>query len=186
MENIIVTNTSPLINLGKAGRIDLITKLFSQSTVIIPAEVFEEIQRKRDNICKAVEEMIISKQFTLMPKGIDECKEETKNIAIKMATEYFNQNPESLNPEKHMVEAYVIHLAKKMNAKFVLLDEVAARRVAREEGLLTFKHTAIIEECFEKEIISMGEAHRIVKTLIKEGVNYKNPKELLNKYAGND
>ncbi len=107
---IVVSDTSPITNLLKIGKIDLLQQIFGE--VIIPVGVYEELTRipaqkeKIENINwikkhNARDETLISNLLKLLDKG------ESESIA----------------------------LAIELDADYLLIDERKGRKVANEYGL---------------------------------------------------
>lgn len=107
---VVVSDTSPITNLLKIGKIDLLQQIFGE--VIIPVGVYEELTRipaqkkKIENINwikkhNARDEILISNLLKLLDKG------ESESIALAIA----------------------------LDADYLLIDERKGRKVANEYGL---------------------------------------------------
>ncbi len=107
----IVSNTSPIINLAKIDKLDLIEKLYQN--IIIPAAVYKELimsGQDKENI-PAIKSLIDNKIIYV---------QEIQNSALTRALE------QDLDPG----ESETIALAVEINADLVILDEREARETA--------------------------------------------------------
>jgi predicted nucleic acid-binding protein len=107
----IVSNTSPIINLSKINRLDLLEKLYRK--IIIPGAVFKELIVKghyKENI-PAIKSLIDNKIIDVL---------EVQSNALVIALE------KDLDPG----ESEAIALAVEINAELVILDERDARETA--------------------------------------------------------
>lgn len=109
----IVSNSSPLIFLGKIGRIDVLNRLFEK--VYIPEAVFNEVvlAGKDDDVSHLVEEKIKAGQ-------IDKFKVHNE-VAIR-----------ALLGRLHQGEVEVIIGAGELKINSVLLDDLYARNKAKQ------------------------------------------------------
>ena len=110
---IVVSNTSPIINLAAIGQIDLLRRLYSR--VIIPQAVYDEIISAGAGQ-PGVEEVRSAEWI--------ETRRATDRIVIA-----------ALQTELDDGEAEAIALAIELNADLLLLDERKARRIASQLGL---------------------------------------------------
>jgi len=106
-----VFNTSPLIVLTKLGYIHGAISLFDD--VFVPFAVWEEINRKEDEVSSAIHNLTIQGAVKIMKA------QTVRNLAY---------------PGLHMGEIEAIALAKE-TASLVVLDDLKARKAARLEGL---------------------------------------------------
>lgn len=112
MENqVIISNSSPLINLSKINKLGLIGKLFKK--IIIPEAVYNEliVQGSAKSGSKRIKELIEA--------GIIEVKKAENLNFVK-----------ALEKDLDYGESEVIALALEMNAELIILDEADARRIA--------------------------------------------------------
>jgi hypothetical protein len=110
---IVVSNTSPLVNLAAIGQLDLLKQLYGG--IVIPQAVYAEIVIAGAGQPGAVE-----------VKTLDWIK--TRPVANRTAVA-------SLQLELDAGEAEAILLAVELNAGLILLDERKGRRVALRLGL---------------------------------------------------
>jgi predicted nucleic acid-binding protein len=109
----VVADTSPLISLDACNQLDLLRKLYSR--VVVP---------------RAVEVELNVGGTTGLPKGLT--RAHRKWIGVRGV-----RTPPSpaLVAALHLGEAEVIALALEIGSPLVLLDEKAARKIARDRGL---------------------------------------------------
>lgn len=110
---LVVSNTSPIINLAVIDQLDLLRGLFGK--IVIPKAVFEEIAVAGEGEPGSVE-VQTSDWITVRP---------VSNAALV----------KSLEIEMHPGEAESIALASESNADLLLLDERIARNAAARLGI---------------------------------------------------
>ncbi len=130
----IVSNSSPLINLSKIDRLDLLQKLYGQ--IIIPNGVFEEL--------------ILKGEF---PKDIGKINSLIKNNVIEVKTIKDKNFVRALQKDLDIGESEVIALAKEENATLVIIDEVDARRIAEFHGLNKIGFVGILIKAKQKGLL---------------------------------
>ncbi len=108
-----VTDASPLIFLAKLGRLDVLHR--SAERLYLPCAVLNEIRAKPDEATRDIEIAVCSWLSV-------------HEVANRPAVELLLANLD-------LGEAEVIVLAKELNADWVLLDDLDARRFARRAGL---------------------------------------------------
>lgn len=170
-KTIVVSNTSPLINLGSVDALYLIPLLFSyeEYEVVVPPEVIEEINSPLDN---QIKDMQAKGQIIIPQSFISSVISNVATIAAEIA-----MNGNTWNPKQHYTEAYVIvqgMIAKTTRgAAFVLIDEKVAKTIAKQKGLRAMNHLDIIRECVKEEILTPTDGLEIIEKLISKGVKYK-------------
>ena len=167
---IVITNTSPLIVLGKIGRLDLIHMLFEGSRIIIPSEVFEEIHTEK--IKEKIRELESLGKLIILPPGIKQCEKEVHHIATEIAMSTIKPDIRQRAPEQHYPESYVIHLGLTYKADFVVIDEKEAKTLAKQKGLRCVTHFDILVRCVENGLLTKKEGLDSVENLIKVGNKY--------------
>ena len=110
---IVVSDTSPVLNLARIGRLDLLALLYHE--VFIPSAVYEELIRsKRD-----------------LPPAVDFASQPWLTVAAANDRNRVQELREYLDPG----EAEAIVLAIELRADLLLVDERRGRRVASAAGL---------------------------------------------------
>ena len=119
---LVVSNSSPLINLSRVGELNLIGRLYQQ--IIIPGAVFDEliVQGQDKDYVHAIEALIECNVIKV---------QEVKNTIFVRA----------LRKDLDYGESEVIALAVEINAGLVLLDERDAREFA---GIYDLNKTGFI------------------------------------------
>jgi len=110
---IVVSDTSPVLNLARIGRLDLLPSLYHQ--VLIPSAVYEELIRSKSDLPPAVE--IVSQPWLIVATANDQ------------------ERVQELRGYLDPGEAEAIVLAIELRADLLLVDERRGRRVASAAGL---------------------------------------------------
>jgi predicted nucleic acid-binding protein len=149
---IAITNASPLIYLGKLGRLHLLPKIFKE--IYTTDHVKNEVLR----IETAPEQVALEEAFNswLISK-----KPQTNSLIEKL---------EQLNI--HKGEASVLVLAKEFNLQgektIVILDDLATRDVARAMGFVITGTVGILIRSVKQKLISKNECRTILTHLTTE------------------
>lgn len=117
---VVVSDTSPVLNLGAIGLLDLLEALFGR--VIIPVAVYSEI-----NALAHREPRFTATGLRDLPTFLQ--VEPLSDRALALAARFRHD----LDPG----EADALALAITSRADLLLVDERAARRLARQRGLIT-------------------------------------------------
>jgi predicted nucleic acid-binding protein len=153
----VVSDASPLITLAKIGRLELLSQLYK--TIVITAEVYDEVVNRGAGLAGSTE----------IPAS--------KWINVKLIQ---NATDLSVAQQKFALgigELSTIILGKEVDAELLLIDEVKARRVAQEQGLVVIGSVGILEAGFSSNLVSdLREAYR---QLLASGA-YVDPKILEN------
>ena len=111
---LVISNTTPMINFAQIGRMDVLQQLFGE--IVIPPAVADELHEKRD-LFPAVASVM-----------------ELPFIRIVAPTD--RSLVSTLTLDLHLGEAECLALAMEQTTdQLLLLDELAARRVARHRDL---------------------------------------------------
>jgi hypothetical protein len=125
-EAVVVSNTTPLINLAGVGLLDLLPGLYSSITVAEAVLTeYEAKARADDPDLRAVGWLTVA------------------SVAI----------PEDLAVRLDIGEAATIALALQLQPRLVLLDERRGRRIARERGLPIIGTGAVLVEAKREGLI---------------------------------
>ncbi|MEA2074575.1 MAG: hypothetical protein U9O85_02400 [Euryarchaeota archaeon] len=156
----IIVDTGFLSSLFKVGRLELVKKHFEAEYVVIPNAVFEELS-KTEFFAELIqfiavnEDSLNEKHWILVKKAEVEIDEEKLGSGEKDA----------------------ISLAKKHNA-LLLIDDRAARSVAKSEDVMTATLPEFLLDCKDAHSLSKGDIPIIVG-LLKEKDFYKFKKDVL-------
>jgi len=148
----IVSNATPLIYLAKAGRLDLLRKVFGE--VFIPEEVKVEVVDKG----KAIGEM---DAFTV-ERALDDGW-------LKVLRAEPLETPIRLQAG----EASALSLARKLAVREVLVDEVSARTAARLLGLAPRGTVFVLLKALELKELSLDRFLELLSQLIQQGFRLK-------------
>ncbi len=133
----IVSNASPLINLARIGKLDLLRQLYGE--LVIPEAVWHEV------VVKGVGQ-----------PGVDEIKAaswiKTQQVANR-------QLVQALRQELDAGEAEAIALTIETKAELLLMDERLGRETARHLGLRYTGLIGVLIEAKHKGLISKVKPH---------------------------
>jgi len=110
---IVVSDTSPILNLARIGRLELLALLYRH--VIIPSAVYDELIRSKGDL----------------PPSVDLASQQWMTVAAANDRNRVGELLEYLDPG----EAEAIVLASELGANLLLVDERRGRRVASAAGL---------------------------------------------------
>lgn len=131
---IVVSDTTPLISLMKASRLDVLQKMFGD--ILIPEAVFEELTTN-DSFQEEAEQ-IRSCAF-IRRVSVDE----QKSVAILRRATGLDQG-----------ESEAIIYADDHQADFLLMDEASGRKVAKAMGLRIMGTVGVLVNAFEDGILT--------------------------------
>ncbi len=127
---IVVSDTSPIVNLAAVGRLDLLQQLYNQ--VVVPQAVHDEIN-------KGIQQPALAEILS--------CAWLQTQTAANRAV------VASLELELDRGEAEAIALAVELKAALVLMDERKGRRVALRLGLTPIGLLGILIEAKQRRLI---------------------------------
>lgn len=142
----VIVNSTPLIVLSGAGKLDLLKKLYRE--VIIPEAVYREVTAKKDSACMQV---IGESDWIRIEKIHDQS--EKKMYKAKL----------------HDGEVEVMILAQEKQADLVVIDDNAAKKTAKYLGLMV---TGTIGVLIKAKKLGHLDAVRPVLDEIKENGFY--------------
>ncbi len=145
----ILSNSSPLMYLGKIEKLDILKILFKE--IIIPKQVFEEV------VLKGKEE-----RFFDALKVEDSIKEGWIKIEEIDIDEEMNQ----LANEIDIGEMALISLAKKLRPSLLLIDDASARAIAESLGFNVKGTLYVLLKAYKKGIIQKKEVKELINKLI--------------------
>lgn len=111
--NLVVSDASPLINLARVGRFDLLAALYGR--IVIPQAVYEEVVERGE--------------------GREGSREVRDTDWIEVRTPQDELAVRALAAELGTGEAAAIVLALEFGASLLLVDEIRGRRIAQQLGL---------------------------------------------------
>ncbi len=142
---IVISDTTPLITLMKAGRLDVLNRLFGD--VLIPEAVYEELTCN-DAFRDEVEIIQDSSYIKVVTVGDD-------------SRVSFLQRVSGLD----LGESEAIIYADEVKADLLLMDEIAGRRVARNMSLTITGSIGILVQAFQSGILSQSEVEDALRRI---------------------
>ena len=147
---IVVTDTTPIISLMKAGQLELLQKLFG--IVYIPETVYRELT---DNEAFSEEVRMVQECEFLYVQKVDN----GKSVTIL-------QNFTGLDAG----ESEAIILADEMNSDVLLMDEHKGRQVAKKLGITITGTIGILTQAFDEGMLTKEEVERCIELLKESGI----------------
>lgn len=135
-----VSNAGPLIALGKLGQLGLLSRLLDE--VWIPPGVYEEVVTNGMRL--GAPDAYVAQRII-----------EQGSIQV-MSVEVLEDDP-LMQCGIDVGEVQVIALVKRAGAAWALIDEVHARRIARQEGLPIKGTLGIIVEAVRRSLLTLRE-----------------------------
>ncbi|MGQ0796542.1 MAG: hypothetical protein ACT4OI_01565 [Methanobacteriota archaeon] len=149
----IVADATPLIHLARAGRLNLLPKLYGR--VVVPASVWGEVRRPEEPRAEA--------------HPIEEA--EGSWLEVRKLSPEVRQLSEALHRAGPLGrgEADAIALADSLRLG-ILMDDAVAVGIARMRGLETRWTTSVILEAVRRGILAAPEARKAVEDLVAAGL----------------
>ena len=148
---IAIVNSSPLIYLGKLGLLDLLQRLFDQVFTVgtVKVEVLDTSESEYATLQSAFSDWLTVSEVPESP------------LAGKLNEMGLHQGE---------VDALVLayHIKKQKSDSVIVIDDLAARNVARTLGLRMTGTIGIILSATKKGILSKKESHAKVRSLVEE------------------
>lgn len=149
----IVSDTTPLLHLARAGHLDLLPRLYAR--IVIPPSVWEEAQLPGE------------------ARPESDILEEAKGawIAIRSLSPRDRRKSESLRRAAPVGrgEADAIALAEALEVA-VLMDDRVAVDLARMRGVETRWTTSVVLEAFRRGVLDRMAARGVVEDLVASGL----------------
>ena len=142
---IVISDTTPIISLMKAGQLELLQKMFS--IVHIPNAVYREL----------VENEVYSEEIRMIQKCEFILVEEVENA--KSVT--ILQNLTGLDAG----ESEAIILADEKQSDVLLMDEHKGRQVARKMGITITGTIGILAQAFDEDMLTREDVERCIERL---------------------
>lgn len=149
----IVSDTTPLLHLARAGHLDLLPRLYTR--IVIPPSVWEETRGRGE------------------PRPESHILEEAKDVWIEVQSlsARDRRKSESLRRAAPVGrgEADAITLAEALETA-VLIDDRVAVDLARMRGVETRWTTSVVLEAFRKGVLDRKAARGVVEDLVASGL----------------
>lgn len=147
---IVVSDTTPIISLMKAGQLELLRQLFG--VVYIPEAVYRELT---DNEAFSEEVRMVQECEFLYVQKVGN----GKSVTIL-------QNFTGLDAK----ESEAIILADEMNSDVLLMDEHKGRQVAKKLGITITGTIGILTQAFDEGMLTKEEVERCIELLKESGI----------------
>lgn len=149
---IVVSDTTPLIALLKARRLELVKQLFNE--VLIPSAVFEELTRNA--------------RYEEEARTIEES--DYIGVVDVLDTEYVQTIQELTGLDRGESEA--IACAKERHADFLLMDEENGRRVARNAKIRIMGSAGILANACISGYITKDDVDDAIERMREENIYF--------------
>lgn len=147
---IVVSDTTPVISLMKAGQLELLRQLFG--VVYIPEAVYQELT---NNEAFSEETRMVQECEFLYVQKVDN----GKSVTIL-------QNFIGLDAG----ESEAIILADEMNSDVLLMDERKGRQVAKKLGIRITGTIGILTQAFDEGMLTKNDVERCIERLKESGI----------------
>ncbi len=149
----IVSDTTPLLHLARAGRLDLLPKLYGK--VVVPPSVWEEARGRDESRPEA--------------HGLEEAKDAWLEVRSLSARDRRKSEALRRTAPVGRGEADAIALAELLKAA-VLVDDRVAVDLARMRRLDTRWTTSVVLEAYRRGILDRKAARAAVEDLVVSGL----------------
>ena len=151
----VVSDSTPLINLTKIGRVNLPRDVFEK--IYIPDAVFNEAV-SQGSVLNTSDAFIIEKAV-----GTWIIREQVEP-GVDAEFRFLDTNLNLGSGEKEALK-----LCKQLNAVYFIADDREARRVSRILNIKPIGTCGILVQAFRRALITEGEALQILDDLVKAG-----------------
>jgi predicted nucleic acid-binding protein len=161
---ILISNTGPLISIFQSESLELVTTLFG--VIHTTATCIAELRRHDWGEAMAqAGPRIISHQLT------DDEAALARKLAERIAAHPASKNPD---PDHHLGKAEAMVLAQRPEfiGAVLLLDERAARAVAKEIGLTISGFAGVLLLAVEEGLLTAEELHERLESCRRQGTHY--------------
>jgi predicted nucleic acid-binding protein len=165
----VTCNTGPLISAFQCGRVDLLKRYF-KTVYIAPSQVAEfEKHGAGEDL-----DDLIREEFVVLAEALtaDE-KERAETLARRIAVQPLSGDPDY---RSHLPEAEVIVVTARpeLGCTLTLLDELAARVVAEEEGLRITGFPGVVGRAGLDGLLTKNDIRHLLSLCQQQGTHYSN------------
>ncbi|MBC6481431.1 MAG: hypothetical protein GDA56_30420 [Hormoscilla sp. GM7CHS1pb] len=162
-----VSNTGPLISAFESGRTDLLKRYFS----LIYISSSELAEFANHGWTAEINQLIAEGFVVVIELNVTE-QQQAEAVAQQIA-----KLPTSGNPDwrHHLPEAEAIALTQErteLGVGIILLDEKAARQIARELGLRLTGFPGVVGWCGRDGFLTKSDIRQVLKTCQQQGTYY--------------
>lgn len=147
---IIISDTTPIISLLKAGQLELLKYLFGE--VVIPEAVYEELVGNR--------------MFQIEAEKIKQCP----FIKVSQVKDLKSVNIFRRVTGLDAGESEAIVMAEERQADLLLMDERKGRRVAKQMGLTITGTMGVLIQAFDEKLLSKDAVETCLTVMKKCGI----------------
>lgn len=165
----VACNTGPLISAFQCGRVDLLERYF-KTIYIVPSQVAEfEDHGAGEELDDLIREGLV---VLAEPLTADE-RERAETLARRIAAHPLSGDPDY---RKHLPEAEVVVVAARPQPECarILLDELAARAVAEDEGLRITGFPGVVGRAGLDGLLTRNDIRRLLTLCQRQGTHYSN------------
>jgi predicted nucleic acid-binding protein len=163
---IVVSDTGPLLSAFQCSRIDLLRRYFKQ--VYIPASATEEFKQHNagDNLRELIEDGLIVVEHLTVTET-----EKAEQIARCIAASSLSRKRDY---HHHLPEAEAMALAQRevLGISRILLEERAARQVARQMGIPLTGFIGVLLMACDEQLLTPAEMHALLEICRQQGTRY--------------
>lgn len=161
-----ISNTGPLMSAFQCGRVDLLQRYIDR--LYISPSVRAEIERHGfDPQMRALIEEGWIIPVALTAEETSRVKDLARRIAASPLTN--DKTPANHQPE---AEAVVLAERSELGASRVLVEELAARQVSREENVLFTGFIGVLLLACEEQVLTPDEMRRLLNECRRQGTHY--------------
>ena len=162
----VVSNTGPMLSVFQSKQVNFLKALYDR--IYIPTS--ELLEYAKHGAAQAIQELIDS-GFVVVSELNEAEKETAKRISREIANHPLAKDkvPQNHYPE---AEAMVLMSRTGLQASQILLDELAAREVAKTHGLSVIGFAGLLIRACHSRQITPGEVREIMLTCVSRGTHY--------------
>jgi len=165
----VACNTGPLISALQCGRVDLLKRYFTV-VYIAPAQMAEFEKHG------ASEELgdLIREGFVVLAEPLTTDEEEQAEMLARRIAAHFSSGDPDYRGHLPEAEAMVIASRPELRCVRILLDELAARAVAEEEGLRITGFPGVVGQAGLDGLLTRYEIRNLLGLCQQQGTHYSN------------
>lgn len=162
----VVSNTGPLLSAFQCGQVDLMKRYIE--SVLIPPSVLDEFEKH--GFGHQVQGLRSQDWLTVVSLTPDEVTQAMK-LSERIATSRLTGDKV---PGNHQPEAEAMALMQRsdLGATRLLVEELAARQIAKEEGIEITGFIGILLLACEDRALTAGELGDLLETCRQQGTHY--------------
>lgn len=162
-------NTGPLISALQCGRVDLLKRYFN-TIYIAPSQVAEF---EKHGAGEELDDLLQEGLVVLAEELTTDEKQRAESLARRIAKQPSSGDPNHPNhlPE---AEAIVITARPELGCTLILLDELAARAVAEEEGLRITGFPGVVGRAGLDRLLTKSDIRHLLSICQQQGTHYSN------------